>query len=642
MRWPDTLLFIGVLGCCLFGCKPSEATRVSKQAVAPDGWTLSCVDPHVATPAWLSNGLIGVRLSRSGTAFDDANDTVEPFFAIDAYDPKGEEKIQPLPNPMGLEVLVDGHELNASQGSDYSQTLSMKSACLLTHWVQGGSGIDLETYISPTKRVLVQRAIISAGGKEVEVHSSISGGKVALQGTPQKSVGELIPGLQAIVAQQVEGANGSWKSSEGRLTYKGVVALAGAPVVVYRSVTMSGRTAVGDEDAKTVFEATKAECEKVWAERWKTDVVIDGPVEDQQVVRSFLFYLQMAISPNAKMAVSPMALSDSRYNGHVFWDADIWVFPALSLLHPDLARTIPNYRLALADQARKNTTVGARYPWESSVSGRETVPGPSQKELHITGSVLWGLDQAAALGLADPVAVSKLKADAAAYYASITKDGQIRDVMSPDENHIGDNDLYTNLLAQWLTGKPYKLPRDSKTFLTYDNDALRGYKQAAAVLSIYPLQYGPAEQEAKAMMERFANKVTANGPAMTDSVHATIWARIGEPDLAYTTWQKGWKDFTNNPLLLFSEKRKKPTTYFTTGAAGCLQTVLYGFLGFRLDSPAKPKAAWTTKLAGEHWLSVSPNLPKAWKSVTLTHFLVAGKHYSFTASHDGTKVSVED
>ena len=65
--------------------------------------------------------------------------------------------------------------------------------------------------------------------------------------------------------------------------------------------------------------------------------------------------------------------------------------------------------------------------------------------------------------------------------------------MSPDENHIGDNDLYTNLLAMWLTNgrkwpatPTYKLPKDAKGFLTYDGDPVKGYKQAAAILACYP------------------------------------------------------------------------------------------------------------------------------------------------------------
>ena len=135
------------------------------------------------------------------------------------------------------------------------------------------------------------------------------------------------------------------------------------------------------------------------------------------------------------------------------------------------------------------------------------------------------------------------------------------------------------------------------------------------------------------MMDRFADKVIKNGPAMSDSVHALIWARLGEVDKAYDVWRQSWQPFTKQPLLLFSEKRNKPTTYFATGAAGSLQTVLFGFLGFRLDSKAEQGAAWSKPLQGNSWLSVKPNLPKSWKSVKMKNFSVLGNKYTLTATH---------
>jgi trehalose/maltose hydrolase-like predicted phosphorylase len=208
--------------------------------------------------------------------------------------------------------------------------------------------------------------------------------------------------------------------------------------------------------------------------------------------------------------------------------------------------------------------------------------------------------------------------------------------MSPDENHIGDNDLYTNLLAMWVTNgmkwpaKPtYKLPKDDKSFLTYDNDPVRGYKQAAALLACYPLQYPPAEAQTKTMLERFAPKTNANGPAMTDSIHALLWARIGEPDKGYEEWRKGWFDFTRHPLMMFSEKRKSARTYFATGAGGSLQTVLYGFAGLRLDYKEATGAAWSRPLAGGKMLSVKPSLPPNWKRVRLRGITLPGGRYDF-------------
>jgi trehalose/maltose hydrolase-like predicted phosphorylase len=428
-----------------------------------------------------------------------------------------------------------------------------------------------------------------------------------------------------------------------------------------------------------------------WSKRWKTDIEIDGPFEDQQAVRSFLFYLRSAISPQGKMSISPMGLSNDIYGGHVFWDADIWVLPALAFIDPDTASSIPKYRLDRLDSAAANYSswvsagrptanpshkvpgsfvyqdLAIKYPWESSVTGKETTAGPSQFEDHITGSVAFSASVAKSLGLIDGSQGSLVKGLASAFYRQRSELGgddskaDIRATMSPDENHIGDNDLYTNVLAQWcqdgdswkrdlsymgafhtLEPLDYRLPQDKISFLTYDNDPVNSYKQAAAVLAIYPLQYPPAEAQAMVMMDRFADKVIKNGPAMTDSVHAIIWARLGETDKAYDTWRKGWMDFVRPPFLLFSEKRNQDRTYFTTGAAGELQSVIYGFLGFRIDSKKQAGAAWSLKLKGDRWLSIKPNLPKAWKRVTFRNFHVLGKTYTLTATHESVQVTQGD
>jgi len=294
---------------------------------------------------------------------------------------------------------------------------------------------------------------------------------------------------------------------------------------------------------------------------------------------------------------------------------------------------------------------GLKYPWESSVSGRETVPGPSKFQDHISGDVAWMMDTAASLSLAPTADADRIRKGVGTFFEArrnLREDGfyDIRGTMSPDENHIGDNDLYTNLLAQYVAGggkdwgKPtYSLPSDHEGFLTYDGDALRGYKQAAAVLSIYPLQYPAAEQDARRMMDRFEDKVTKNGPAMSDAIHALIWARLGEADRAYDTWHRAWQPFTTSPLMLFSEKRNRPRTYFTTGAGGCLQTVLYGFLGIRLDWKKASGAAWSTNLRNGRTLSIKPNLPKSWNRITVRGLSILGRRYDVVADRTSVRVT---
>lgn len=387
-------------------------------------------------------------------------------------------------------------------------------------------------------------------------------------------------------------------------------------------------------------------------------ITIDGPREDQDRIDLLLGHLLSSVAPKSQRAVAPMALSSTVYHGHVFWDADIWVFPALALLSPERARAIPAYRLNMEEQARRNavewfaagrpdagtkkrpTTAPpepmVKYPWESSESGRETAVGFSRYEEHITGSVAFALRQASWLGLAPADRTNRIVADAGRYFRARADGNRIKNVVSVDENHTGDDCLYTNLLAGWCANggrwsatMPFVLPRDDKSFLTYHNDGVRGYKQAAAVLSVYPLQYPPAEKEARTLLDRFESKVTKNGPAMTGAVHATIRARLGDPK-ARETWIASIDPYVKAPDL-FSEKRGSDRTAFVTGAGGAMNTVLYGFAGLRLDDRPLPGSAFPPiRLKNGGWLSCRPSLPKEWRSVTIDGLTILDRAYVLT------------
>lgn len=393
--------------------------------------------------------------------------------------------------------------------------------------------------------------------------------------------------------------------------------------------------------------------DRFWQDFWKIDIEIDGPAEDQQAIRSFLFYLRSSISPNSPYAPGPYGLSAANYGGHVFWDADMWMFPALSLLDPERARTITAYRLRQQIQYERNAGgKGLRVPWESSATGREVAPHMASEEIHVTGSACFALDCAAALGLEDSSKVADFCDKADRYYRATAKkapDGvlELRNVGSVDESHTVHNDLYTNLLAQWLAnGRTwkrgavrYRIAKDARSLQSYSDDEDRAHKQAAAVLSVFPLQYPEAEEQALRLIDRYAPITIKQGPAMTDAIEATILARAGEAERAYGQWQSGWRDFVKPPFLLFSEHRATRETYFLTGAAGCLQTVLYGFVGFRIDSHADVHAAWSMPLRQGKWLSAAPHLPKAWKQVRIKGLHVLGKSYTVTVTPRGVSVT---
>jgi hypothetical protein len=619
------LIFVAVAGC---SNAPSERqdTPTAKRDRSTDGFTVT--DPTETPSAWLSDGRVGFRINRRGDGEG------EPFFSATGYQKSGEEKLVAQPTVCPPLFKIDGAIPNVSELKNYRQTLDPQTGVLATEYTWNAHQVRTRIAIDPETGVITQESNVSptAGVSTFDGYAfsnPTSATTTATPPTPPPTADK--PTFSTSVGNVVDGDS----------------------IRTYRHV-QTRRSSISLTEKQLDMVATKYQR--------RPQIEIEGDEVSQSYARSLDFYLRQSVNADGTMSVAPMGLSSDHYFGHVFWDADVWVLPALALLDPARAKAIPNYRLRLRKAAEENfqrwlgdgrptghgslgsvdSTVsarGAKYPWESAVSGKETVPGPSKFEDHLTGSVAWSLRYGAKLGLVDPVQSAEITRLAGLFYVRRMSPTGLLGTMSPDENHIGDNDLYTNILANECidtleASKPNPrapLPKDEKSFLTYDNDPVRGYKQAAAVLAIYPLQYAPAEKQASVMLERFMDKVTKNGPAMSDSVHATILARLGRADEAYALWQKDRDEFANHPLWMFSEKRSKPVTYFVTGAGGWMQTLLYGFLGLRLDDQPMPGAAWKLKLKSGAWISGTPHLPSAWKRLAVT-VVLDGKPYRLTAS----------
>lgn len=572
-------LWLNTAVVCAFALSGCQSQSRAPATLDANPWVLETTDMSSGPDAILWNGVIGVRASRQGL--------ISEQYDIAEYERSGEEKLKSVPTWFPPELTPP------AAGPNYGQSLDIRTGTLYTHW----NGFRQTWRLVP--------------------------------GAPQLLVGG-----------------------------------EGDRVVDFRAKT------VEDVDQDFVKRL-----DDYWADFWETDIEIEGDPEAQRAIRAMLYYLRTSINPGQNRSVAPMGLSSTTYFGHVFWDADIWVFPALMLMDPERAKSITNYRLALADQAHQNylewvragrpTATGTvksggnprsdilpmKFPWESSVTGKETVPGPSKFQEHISGSVAFAIDQALALGLAPEEQANALLDGVGAYYIARSEQNKagrydLRGTMSPDEYHTGDNDLYTNILAERygrrvMFNSSWSRPKDTISYLTYDNDGLRAYKQAAAVLAIYPLQDSQAEAQAELMLSRFAPKVIKNGPAMSESIHALVLARLGKTKEAYEYFTKSWKPFMTDPFLQFSEKRHRPITYFTTGAGGCLQSVLFGFAGLRVDDVAAKGAHWKIDLKDQKVLSCKPNLPPKWKSLKIRGLKVLGKRYTVSIIGDKAELIPE-
>jgi trehalose/maltose hydrolase-like predicted phosphorylase len=222
-------------------------------------------------------------------------------------------------------------------------------------------------------------------------------------------------------------------------------------------------------------DALLADQRRRWDERWRRcEVVIEGDAEAELRTRFALFHLLALTDHPEELPVGARGLTGDAYGGHVFWDADVFVLPALASVAPSAARAMVEYRLRRLDVARalarESGTAGARYPWESAASGRDTTPRwttsadghtmavrTGEQEIHVGADIAWAAhtyhrwtDDHDTMARAAAMTV-----EIARWWSSIITcddDGRahLRGVIGPDEyhEHVDDN-AYTNRMAAW-------------------------------------------------------------------------------------------------------------------------------------------------------------------------------------------------
>ena len=383
--------------------------------------------------------------------------------------------------------------------------------------------------------------------------------------------------------------------------------------------------------------------EKAWEELWKSDIVIEGDPESQKDIRSMLYHLYSFVRAGSALSPSPMGLSGLGYNGHVFWDTELWMYPALLVMQPEMARSMIEYRFRRLDAARRNAFSkgfkGAMFPWESAETGVEETPVWALSgtfEQHITACVAiatWNYycvtqDTVWLREKGWPI----LSATADFWASRVERNGpgkyDIRNVVAADEwAENVDNNAFTNaaaranlrfanMAAAILAIRPnvdWSLVADNIPILKMPDGITRehaayngeGIKQADVNLLAYPLKEITDPKAVRADLEYYSKRVPEQGtPAMTQAVFTTLYARLGDADAAYKWFQESYIPNLNPPFRVIAETKGGTNPYFSTGAGGIIQSVLMGFGGLDIT----PQGIRQLKT----------RLPSKWKSLTIT------------------------
>ena len=212
----------------------------------------------------------------------------------------------------------------------------------------------------------------------------------------------------------------------------------------------------------TLLASQRANLARFWD---RADVRVQtrlNPVRQQQAVRWNLFQVAQATWRAEGAGVPAKGLTGQAYEGHYFWDTEVYALPFLSYTQPRIARNLLRFRHSMLDRARERAAQmsqrGALFPWRT-INGEEASSNFQQgtAQYHINADIAYAIMRythiqgdirlLGEIGAEILVETARLWADLGFYGAD--KKFHIHGVTGPDEYTTVVNDnAYTNLMAR--------------------------------------------------------------------------------------------------------------------------------------------------------------------------------------------------
>ena len=663
------------------------STCVRAQTSADQGWTITAtaIDPANYYGITVANGMVGLVSSPEPMQVSD----VVLNGVYDDYQRGGVSNILKTFSHMNMALNVGGRRIGAGDMTDFTQTLDMQQAELVTTFGIGDSLTVRHTLMSlrhlpftalARVEITARRPTQITGYSIIEAPDHL---RDVRQNYTEVDQPHVLLGILSSVAESPTGrhrvaAATSFVLPEHKEDEPNVIhenwdfnrhlakfhrELAAGETYTFGVV---GSSIASEHAADPLSEAQRltifaklegldrliARHRAAWAELWQSDIRIEGNLRDQVAVRSALYHLYSFARAGQAYSLSPMGLSGLGYNGHIFWDTEIWMYPPILALQPGMARSLLQYRYNRLEAARMNAFMhgydGAMYPWESADDGSEDTPvwaltGPFQH--HISGDVAWAMwryyqttgDTAWLRSTGYPV----MREVADFFVSRVDREGpgrySINNVIGANEWEENiDNNAYTNGMA--ITALRYAragaqvlgLPPSpeweevaenipilqfpdgtTKEHATFDTSQI---KQADANLLAYPMDIVQDPTRIRQDLEYYEPRLSPDGPAMGSAILSVLYNRLGDTEEAYRLFTESYRPNEVPPFGVLAETAGGTNPYFATGAGGMLQAVLFGFGG--LD------------FTDEGIVQREGRLPNAWTSLTITGVGPEGRTYS--------------
>ncbi|MBT2583913.1 glycosyl hydrolase family 65 protein [Planococcus sp. ISL-109] len=216
---------------------------------------------------------------------------------------------------------------------------------------------------------------------------------------------------------------------------------------------------VHDNSFEQLLAEQKTYMDNYWA---ISDVEIEGDQRVQEGIRFNLYQLLQSVGKDTASNIAAKGLSGEGYEGHYFWDTEIYIFPVFLMTNPEIAKNLLLHRYSTLGHAKERAKElghekGALFPWRTITGTESSAFFPAgTAQYHISADIAYSYIQFY-LATKDQAFLKNYMAEVLFETARLWEDtghmqnGQFRidDVTGPDEyTCIVNNNYYTNVMAK--------------------------------------------------------------------------------------------------------------------------------------------------------------------------------------------------
>lgn len=242
--------------------------------------------------------------------------------------------------------------------------------------------------------------------------------------------------------------------------------------------------------AATGFDALASEQESYLTDFWRqADVEIAGDDALQQGIRFNQFHLLQSVGRDGKTNISAKGVTGEGYEGHYFWDTEIYIFPFFLYSKPEIARKLLEYRHAGLPKARERARQmshekGALYPWRTIAGDECSAYFPAgTAQYHINADIAYSIKLYLEATGDDAYLVecgAEIVMETARIWIGLghyDRDGRfcINEVTGPDEySALVNNNYYTNAMARMHLNLAAAIEADLRARFPADHARIAG------------------------------------------------------------------------------------------------------------------------------------------------------------------------